>query len=56
MNDPTLMQRFRSWLAGVFFEAAAKLDASYDVWLDDAPPRYAVPELPEVEINDGFGI
>lgn len=43
MNDPGLILRFRSWLAGLFFEAAAKLDAAYDVYLDDAPPRYAVP-------------
>ena len=39
MGRLTLMQRFRSWLAGMLFLAAGKLDEAYDVWLDDAPRR-----------------
>lgn len=32
--------RFRQWLAGLLFRAAGRLDAAYDVWLDDAPRRH----------------
>ena len=39
MNRPALVQRFRSWLAGLLFLLAGRLDATYDVWLDDAPRR-----------------
>ena len=39
MSRSTLIERFRSWLAGVLFTLAGKLDESYDVWLDDAPRR-----------------
>ena len=40
MGSPSRMQRFRSWLAGLLFLAAGRLDSAYDVWLDDAPPRH----------------
>lgn len=39
MGDLSLVERFRSWLAGCLFALAGKLDESYDVWLDDAPSR-----------------
>jgi hypothetical protein len=39
MTPPTLIGRFRSWLAGRLFTLAGRLDKSYDVWLDDAPRR-----------------
>ena len=39
MGELTLSERFRSWLAGVLFALAGKLDEAYDVWLDDAPRR-----------------
>jgi hypothetical protein len=40
MSEPTFLQRFRSWLAGLLFLAAGRLDQTYDVWLDDAPLRH----------------
>jgi len=39
MNKPSLLHRFRSWLAERLFALAGRLDKTYDVWLDDAPPR-----------------
>lgn len=42
MTPLSLTERVREWLAGWLFVLAGKLDKSYDVWLDDAPPR--VPE------------
>ena len=39
MSEITLTMRLRSWLAGVLFLLAGRLDAAYDVWLDDAPRR-----------------
>ena len=38
-NGPSIIQRIRSWIAGVLFLTAGRLDATYDVWLDDAPRR-----------------
>jgi hypothetical protein len=38
-SDNPLIPRFRRWLAGILFTLAGKLDAAYDVWLDDAPRR-----------------
>lgn len=39
MKPTTVTMRLRSWLAGLLFGLAGKLDAAYDVWLDDAPRR-----------------
>lgn len=44
MGELTLGERLRSWLAGLLFSLAGKLDESYDVWLDDAPRREDDPE------------
>lgn len=35
----SLVRRFRSWLAGLLFITAGRLDEAYDVWLDNAPRR-----------------
>ena len=35
-----LLQRLRSWIAGVLFLTAGRLDPAFDVWLDDAEPRH----------------
>lgn len=39
ISDSSLIQFLRSRLAGWLFSLAGKLDAAYDVWLDDAPRR-----------------
>jgi hypothetical protein len=39
MTTRSRIQRIRSWLAGVAFTLAGRLDATYDVWLDDAPRK-----------------
>jgi hypothetical protein len=38
-TPPTLLGRFRSWLAGTLFLLAGRIDRTYDVWLDEAEPR-----------------
>lgn len=38
-DGPGLVRRACSWLAGVLFLLAGRLDERYDVWLDDAPRR-----------------
>lgn len=40
MAPITVWMRLRSWLAGKLFVLAGRLDAAYDVWLDDAPRKY----------------
>jgi len=35
-----IMFRIRRWIAGVLFLTAGRLDDTFDVWLDDAPPRH----------------
>jgi hypothetical protein len=40
MTPTTRMMRFRSWLAGMLFLLAGRLDEVYDVWIDDAPRRH----------------
>lgn len=44
MSEPTLIGRLRSWLAGQLFALAGRLDAAYDVWLDNAPSRAGTQE------------
>ncbi len=39
MGKSSLFMRFRSWMAGMLFRIAGRLDESYNVWLDDAPRR-----------------
>lgn len=40
MSKLSLSQRIRGRLAGWCFLLAGWLDPTYDVWLDDAPPRH----------------
>jgi hypothetical protein len=54
MTPTTWQRRFRSWLAGLLFALAGKLDAAYDVWLDDAPRRTAE-EPPQLGISTADG-
>jgi hypothetical protein len=42
MNSPGIVRRIRSRLAELAFRLAGKLDKAYDVWLDDAPQRFAL--------------
>lgn len=39
-DGPGIIQRIRSWVAGVLFLTAGRLDSTYDVWLDNAEPRH----------------
>jgi hypothetical protein len=38
-DRPGIVTRIRSWIAGVLFLTAGRLDSNYDVWLDTAEPR-----------------
>lgn len=42
MSDkaPSLVWRFRGWLAGALFLLAGRLHPIYDVWIDNAEPRH----------------
>jgi len=39
VNQQGRIASLRSWLAGLLFRAAGRLDSAYDVWLDNAEPR-----------------
>lgn len=41
MGKQSRIDRIRETVAGWLFLLAGRVHSSYDVWLDDAPPRHA---------------
>lgn len=47
MGDLSRWEEFRLWLAGAVFRLAGRIHCSYDVWLDDAVPRWLPEDMAE---------